>query len=72
MSNFKEISEWLNIANMDLTTSEFLYNNMKPVPYEIICYHCQQSAEKFLKAFLIYNNVVIKKLMIWFFYVMKQ
>ena len=32
---------------------------MHPVPIEIICYHCEQSAEKYLKGYLILkqNNV---------------
>lgn len=62
MNNLKkEISEWLNLAELDLKTSEFLFKNMKPQPFEIICYHCQQSSEKYLKAFLINNNIIIKK-----------
>ena len=34
---------------------------MRPSPVEIICYHCQQSAEKALKAFLLSNKQEIKK-----------
>lgn len=30
--------------------------SMVPVPLEIICYHCQQSAEKALKAYLAYKE----------------
>ena len=34
---------------------------MHPAPLEIICYHCQQAAEKFLKAVIIaYDNEVEK------------
>jgi HEPN domain-containing protein len=29
---------------------------MYPTPTEIVCYHCQQAAEKYLKAFLVYND----------------
>jgi hypothetical protein len=28
-----------------------------PLPSEIICYHCQQSAEKFLKAVLVMQGI---------------
>jgi HEPN domain-containing protein len=28
-----------------------------PTPDEIICYHCQQSAEKYLKAFIFSHNI---------------
>lgn len=37
---------------MDLNSAEYLLN-MHPVPVEIICYHCQQSAEKHLKGYLV-------------------
>lgn len=30
---------------------------MHPQPYEIICYHCQQAVEKYLKAYLLYNGI---------------
>ena len=36
---------------MDIASAKYL-QNMYPTPIEIICYHCQQSAEKFLKGFL--------------------
>ena len=49
-------AEWFEFANTDLATAEFLLA-MRPQPLEIICYHCQQSAEKSLKAFLINNNI---------------
>ena len=31
---------------------------MRPQPLEIICYHCQQAAEKHLKGFLLYHGVI--------------
>ncbi len=56
----KPYHEWLNFANRDLQSAVFL-QNMYPIPFEIICYHCQQSAEKFLKAYLILNDVKVKR-----------
>ena len=47
--------EWLEFARMDLRSAEFPLN-MRPVPVEIICCHCQQAAEKALKAVLAYND----------------
>ncbi|MBO4438811.1 MAG: HEPN domain-containing protein [Spirochaetaceae bacterium] len=41
-----DVKEWLRFANMDLDTANHLFNTMYPKPYEIICYHCQQSEEK--------------------------
>ena len=47
--------EWLEYAEMDLATAEFLLG-MWPTPIAIICYHCQQSAEKCLKGLLVLKN----------------
>ena len=47
--------EWLAYAEMDLTTAEFLLG-MWPLPIAIICYHCQQSAEKCLKGLMVLKN----------------
>ncbi len=52
MGNIEQSREWQKFATMDLKSAEYLIN-MYPVPYEIICYHCQQSAEKFLKGYLV-------------------
>ena len=44
-------SEWLELAEMDLGAAKYLLG-MRPVPVEIVCYHCEQAAEKFLKGAL--------------------
>ncbi len=49
MAKQEVINHWLNIANKDLESAKILMKNMYPAPFEIICYHCQQAAEKFLK-----------------------
>ena len=46
---------------MDFLTAKHLYEHMYPKPLEIICYHCQQAIEKFLKGVLISKGVTIKK-----------
>jgi HEPN domain-containing protein len=46
------IAEWLKIAYDDFDSALHLFNTKHPKPLEIICYHCQQSVEKALKAFL--------------------
>ena len=51
------VAEWIKFSDIDLATAKHLYETMRPIPLEIICYHCQQSAEKILKAFLIYSGV---------------
>ncbi|MBA7592549.1 hypothetical protein ES708_34736 [subsurface metagenome] len=50
--NYRDLSnEWLNYAIQDLASAHFL-RKMKPQLPEIICFHCQQAAEKALKAYL--------------------
>ena len=60
MDNFNIAGEWFDIADKDLASSKYL-RDMHPLPVEIICYHCQQSAEKYLKGFLALNEHEIKK-----------
>ncbi|RLD01976.1 MAG: DNA-binding protein [Chloroflexi bacterium] len=52
--------EWFEVANQDLASANYL-QNMQPVPIEIICYHCQQTAEKYLKGFLAYLGKEVRK-----------
>lgn len=52
MDNLTQAQEWQRFAEMDLNSAEYLLD-MHPVPVEIICYHCQQSAEKYLKGYLV-------------------
>ena len=61
MKNEKILKEWMEFARMYLLTAKHLYEHMYPKPLEIICYHCQQAIEKFLKGVLISKGVTIKK-----------
>ena len=61
MDSTEVAKEWFNIARMDLASAGYL-QNMHPIPIEIICYHCQQSSEKFLKGFLALNHHEIVKI----------
>ncbi len=45
-----EASLWLEVAKTDLGVAKHLNSQYYPKPLEIICYHCQQSAEKSIKA----------------------
>ena len=60
MNNEQASKEWLDFAVMDYQSAEFLMQ-MRPVPLEIVCYHCEQAAEKMLKGFLVYHNVDVPK-----------
>ncbi len=60
MDNKDIAKEWFKIAEADLSSAEFL-QNMQSMPTEIICYHCQQPAEKYLKGFLSLKGEAIKR-----------
>jgi HEPN domain-containing protein len=52
MDNPEIIADWIRLAGDDLRLAEHS-QTMWPIPLELVCYHCQQSAEKYLKVFLI-------------------
>ncbi len=47
------VLEWLKTSETDLGVAQHLFENYHPKPLEIVCYHCQQSAEKAIKAVII-------------------
>lgn len=49
-------NEWIKKADDDLRTAETMITIEEP-PIWIICYHCQQVAEKYLKAYLVKNDL---------------
>ena len=46
------IAEWFRFADDDIDTA-LLLKDMRPQHHEIICYHCEQAVEKYLKGFLV-------------------
>jgi len=50
---------WIKKAENDLVAAEHLLTARPHTPYDTICFHAQQCAEKYLKAFLIFhlNNI---------------
>jgi len=48
--------QWLAKARNDLLNAD---NNLRSesIPYDTVCFHCQQAAEKLLKAYLIAKGV---------------
>jgi HEPN domain-containing protein len=47
-----QTAEWLRLAEMDLDVAIYLFGHQK-IPVEIICYHSQQAAEKYIKALMV-------------------
>ena len=58
--DIEEVAEWFKFADNDLFSAKIL-NDAVHRPYEIICYHCAQAVEKYLKGYLIYCDIVPKK-----------
>jgi HEPN domain-containing protein len=59
--NNENVKEWLQLADDDLYSAKVL-NEATRKPYEIICYHCAQAAEKYLKGYLTFRDIIPKKI----------
>ena len=57
----KTVLEWFYFADADYD-SALILNSAHRKHDAIICYHCQQAVEKYLKAFLCYNGVIPPKI----------
>ena len=55
--NIKDAKEWLIIADNDFDSANIL-NDAVRKHNEVICYLCAQAAEKYLKGYLIYNDII--------------
>ena len=62
MSGNNIIDEWIRYANNDLIVAKHCFEDLNPKQTEIASYHCQQCAEKALKAFLLYKNMELPKI----------
>ena len=49
--------EWLEYAEKDLGVAKHLFETFRPMPIEIICFHCQQAGEKALKATILSKGI---------------
>ena len=58
--DIEEVKEWIEIADNDLDSAKILNEAIRK-HCEVICYHCTQAVEKYLKGYLIYMDVVPKK-----------
>lgn len=55
------VNEWLSKAEADLTAAEILAA-AKTHDYFTCAFHCQQAAEKFIKAFLVRHQIEFRKI----------
>jgi HEPN domain-containing protein len=51
------LKNWLFRANEDIAVINSLYKSDPDLYSSTICLHAQQAVEKFLKAFLVFNNI---------------
>jgi HEPN domain-containing protein len=54
------VRQWIAKAEVNYRTAERLVRDDEPIR-ESIAFHCQQAAEKYLKAFLVWRNVEFPK-----------
>ena len=55
------LQQWLARGDEELRSAIHLSTMHHPTPDETICYLCQQSAEKYLKAFIFFNDIEPEK-----------
>jgi HEPN domain-containing protein len=58
--DIKDVVEWFMIAEEDFDSAKIL-NEASRRHKEIICYHCAQSIEKYLKGYLTYKGIIPEK-----------
>jgi HEPN domain-containing protein len=56
------VDEWVSKAEGDFTTAGRELRARSKPNYDAVCFHCQQCAEKYLKAVLQANNIRIPKI----------
>ena len=56
-----DVNEWICYAQTDYDCARKMADMFHPIPIEIVCYHCQQSAEKILKAYVIAKEKTLTK-----------
>lgn len=61
MKNKSDVKEWIHFADMDVLSANYLNKIAHPKPMEIIYFHCQQAAEKMLKALILATDGELQK-----------
>ncbi len=56
-----EARRWIEKADNDLRNAECVLGMRENCPTDTVCFHCQQCAEKYLKAFLIFRNTAFPR-----------
>jgi HEPN domain-containing protein len=53
MDAFKNAAKWIEKAKHDIVAADILLSAQPQTPYDVVCFHCQQAAEKLLKGYLV-------------------
>ena len=57
----REVRRWVAKAENDLANAKNTLKMKKNCPFDTICFHAQQCAEKYLKALLVYESIEFPK-----------
>jgi HEPN domain-containing protein len=57
MSDSRIIQEWIRYAQSDMIAARYMFYDVNPKQTEISVFHCQQCAEKSLKAYLVTHEI---------------
>lgn len=57
----ERVRGWIEKAEHDLRNAEYVITLEEDCPFDTVCFHCQQCAEKYLKALLIYREIDFPK-----------
>jgi HEPN domain-containing protein len=60
MDEINEAQRWIEYAQNDFEAATILSTQLKP-KFEIVCYHCQQCAEKMLKGYIAFRGGKLQK-----------
>jgi len=55
------LRQWVEKAEHDLITAEHTLTLKKNCPFDTVCFHAQQCAEKYLKALLVFRSMEFPK-----------
>ncbi len=52
-----DVARWVEKAENDLRNAEYVITMERNCPTDTVCFHCQQCAEKYLKALLLHCGI---------------
>lgn len=62
IKNSKNYDDWLLKASNDLRAARAILGYYEHPPTDTICYHCHQVAEKAIKGYLVFHQIVFHKI----------